>query len=399
MLKKKFNELAIAKAAVAIGALIGLMLFLPMASLDKLDTIIFFTACAVIAGLMDVRLSQGGAVSVDGAVILASTLTLQLPETLFVVTAGTLIVALIRGSWKERGGIGFFVAGKVLTAIAASTVFYAIGGEVGEVDPIRGLPALIAMCGVYFIFDIGMEELSKLKKQIPALKAIVSSARFLFPMYVTFSSLGILLALLYRTMGLWSALFFFLPLGVTRHSFKLFMNIRKVYTNTIKALANAIEAQNPERRGHAERVTELAIAIGRELGFHGKGLELLGHAALLHDIGMLGLEEEVDGELVDHAAVGAEIVEQVEFIKEAADVVRTHHSPYDPERVPIEARVISVASRYDELTEGVAVKGRLSPKQAVDVIREDQGLLYDPKVVRALRSVLRKQGLWRRSTA
>ncbi len=399
MLKKKFNELAIAKAAVVVGGAIGLIIFLPMVSMDKLESIAFFTLCAAIAGLMDVRLSQGGAVSVDGAVIIASVLTLQLPETLLVVTAGTLIVALIKGSWKERGGIGFFVAAKVLTAIAASTAFYALSGEVGEPDPIRGLPALLVMCGVYFIFDIGMEELSKLKKQIPALKVILSSARFLFPMYITFSSLGVLLALLYRTMGLWSALFFFLPLGVTRHSFRLFMNIRKVYTNTIKALANAIEAQNPERRGHAERVTELAVAIGRELGFHGKALELLGHAALLHDIGMLGVEEEVDGEVVDHALVGAEIVGEVEFIKDAADIVRTHHFPYDSERVPLEARIISVASRYDELTEGAGSRKRLGPKQAVDVIREDQGSLYDPKVVRALRSVLRKQGLWRRATA
>ncbi|MCL5291641.1 MAG: HD domain-containing protein [Actinobacteria bacterium] len=394
MLRRKLSELVLIKAIVVILGLIILVVFLPFVWMDKLGlAAIFFVACAVIAGLMDVQLPQGGSVSVDGAVVVASIALLPLPKTLLVVTGGTLIAALIKRSWRNSGGIGFVVTSKSVTATAATAVFYLFRGEIGKIDPIGGFPALFAMSTTYFAFEILMDELSKLRRRVPSLSALASSGKFLFPLYLTFSSLGILLALLYGTMGAWSALFFFLPLVVTRHSFKLYMDIRKVYTNTIKALANTIEAQNPDRRGHAERVAEIATGIAREMGLHGKDLELVGYAALLHDIGMIAVDEEAEKSGVDHAAIGAEIIEKVEFVRDASEMVRMHHASYATNGMTFGACIISVASRFDDLTNDMTIERRLNEAQALAKIKRDQSILYDPKVVRALWSFLSKRGI------
>ncbi|MCL4499193.1 MAG: HD domain-containing protein [Chloroflexi bacterium] len=389
MFWRKFSELALAKVAVIIWGLITLIILLPQVS-SQFTLIFFFAVCMVIAGFMDVQLSQGGSISIDGAVALASIMLLPLPDVLLVIAGGTIISASFQRSWHELGGIGFHVASKVITATVAAGVFHLLRGEVGKVEPIKGLVALIAMCVVYFAIEITMEELSKLKRRTPAFAALWSSAKFLLPLYLTFTSLGILLALLYGTMGPWSALFFFLSLMITRHSFKLYMDIRKAYSNTIKALANTIEAQNPERHGHAERVSDIAAMIGREIGLHGHDLELISYAALLHDIGMIGIED--DAERLDHAHVGAGIIEQVEFIRSTADMVRMHHAPVADD-VPLGARIIGVACTFDELVSNALSENRLTEAQAFGRLRREQGILYDPKVLRALGSILRKQGI------
>jgi len=211
---------------------------------------------------------------------------------------------------------------------------------------------------------------------------------------------------MYRGMGYWSLVIFFLPLLVTRLSFKSFLGIRNVYRKTIEALANAIEAQNPNRHGHGRRVANYSVDIAKEIGVHGRELELIGYAALLHDIGMLGVDEDSLDHLLEqassqsgeapHALIGAEVVEQVDFLKDAADMVRKHHYPIDrlksPDEIPVGARIINVASNFDKLTRSDNPDERLTAYQAISRMKKDQGMKFDPKVVRALIDILRKQG-------
>ena len=181
---------------------------------------------------------------------------------------------------------------------------------------------------------------------------------------------------------------------------------RNVYRKTIEALANAIEAQNPNRHGHGRRVANYSVDIAKEIGVHGRELELIGYAALLHDIGMLGVDEDSLDHLLEqassqsgeapHALIGAEVVEQVDFLKDAADMVRKHHYPIDrlksPDEIPVGARIINVASNFDKLTRSDNPDERLTAYQAISRMKKDQGMKFDPKVVRALIDILRKQG-------
>jgi response regulator RpfG family c-di-GMP phosphodiesterase len=142
------------------------------------------------------------------------------------------------------------------------------------------------------------------------------------------------------------------------------------------------------------------------MGIYGRELELIGYAAILHDIGMLGVDEDSLDQLLEqvssrsgdapHAMIGAEVVEQVDFLFDAADMIRKHHMPYDRIRrqddIKVGSRIINVASHFDKLTRGDVHEERLTSYQALGKIKKEQGIMFDPKVVRALINVLRKQG-------
>src|SRR3989304_6767011 len=126
---------------------------------------------------------------------------------------------------------------------------------------------------------------------------------------------------------------------------------------------------------------------------------------MLHDIGKLGLDvdsfdilldsRDMNPDLAPHAQIGAEILEQVEFLKQYSDVVRKHHLPFVSHRSvdqdhPVEARIIAVANYFDQLTQTRIAERRLSTNQAVARIKKDS-FQFDPKVLRALINVLRRQ--------
>lgn len=152
-------------------------------------------------------------------------------------------------------------------------------------------------------------------------------------------------------------------------------------------------------------MADLAVDVGRELGLHGEKLEGLGYAAMLHDIGKLGLDvdsfdvlldsRKMNPDIAPHAQIGAEILEQVEFLEQYADVVRKHHLPFVSHRAvdqehPIEARIIAVANYFDQLTQTPIAERRLSTNQAVARIKRE-AFQFDPKVLRALIGVLKRQ--------
>ena len=213
------------------------------------------------------------------------------------------------------------------------------------------------------------------------------------------------MAMMYPSMGMWGVWLFGLPLIVVHYSFKLFLDIKNTYKHTISALTRAIQVEDHDQRSHSERVADLAVDIGKELGLHGEKLESLGYAAMLHDIGKLGLDvdsfdvlldsREMNPEIAPHAQIGAEILEQVEFLKQYADVVRKHHLAFVSHRAvnqehPVEARIIAVANYFDQLTQTRIAERRLSTNQAVARIKKE-AFQFDPKVLRALINVLRRQ--------
>ena len=161
------------------------------------------------------------------------------------------------------------------------------------------------------------------------------------------------------------------------------------------------------RKGHAERVMDYSIGIARELGMSGSELEKIAYAALLHDLGKLGLDKDSLDSLLEsksswngespHAIIGAEILEQVDFLCEASRIVRLHHEPFaggniKRDEVPMRARIINVASRYDELTTAESTSERLNLSQAVTKLKKEQGLSYDPQIIRALIGLLQRRG-------
>lgn len=388
-------------------AMLMLVVFVPKFSLAHLVATALFAIAVATSRLLDVQLPQGGKLHIDTAVIIASVLLFPLPDTLAIIVIGVLISNLVKQIRPELGNTMYLLSIKVVAVFLSANLFYILGGRIGKIEPFSGVIALIMLCAAYSLIDLAFDQLTiALNRGTPFTPALISAIKFLSPVYLSLSSLGLLLAIMYKGMGYWSLVLFFFPLLVTRLSFKSFLDIRNIYRKTIEALANAIEAQNQRRHGHGRRVANYSVDIAKELGIHGRELELIGYAALLHDIGMLGVDEDSldhlleqasarDGE-APHALIGAEIVEQVDFLTGAADMIRKHHFPIDKaqrlDEIPVGARIINVASYFDKLTKTEVQEDRLTAYQAISRLKRDQGIRFDPKVVRALISILRKQG-------
>jgi putative nucleotidyltransferase with HDIG domain len=176
-----------------------------------------------------------------------------------------------------------------------------------------------------------------------------------------------------------------------------------IYYQTISSLANALEARDSYTRGHSERVTRIALNIGRRLGVGENEQDVIRQAGLLHDIGKIGitdgvlnkaavLSQEERGEIEHHPQFGNNILGQLKFLKEASKAILHHHERFDgtgypsgligPE-IPLIARIIAVADSWDAMISDRPYRSALGEQEALDELLSNSGTQFDPKVVRA----------------
>ncbi len=183
--------------------------------------------------------------------------------------------------------------------------------------------------------------------------------------------------------------------------YQLYKDLLNSYVDTIKALLKALDARDAITSGHSLRVAEYCNAVAQRLGFstiEKRNLEL---AALLHDVGKIGISEYIlgkPGKLTEqelfmvqkHPEIGEGIINGVEFLKPIISAIRHHHERFDgrgyPDGlsgydIPLASRIISAAETYDVLTAGIPYKDVLSKEQAFDELRRSSGNQLDPEIV------------------
>jgi diguanylate cyclase (GGDEF)-like protein/putative nucleotidyltransferase with HDIG domain len=180
--------------------------------------------------------------------------------------------------------------------------------------------------------------------------------------------------------------------------------IASLNMRTIEALALAIEAKDHTTHTHLQRVRIYAIEIAKEIGLSPDEIEALRAAALLHDIGKLGVPEHIinkPGKLTPeefekmkvHPLVGAEILDRVAFPYPVAPIVRSHHERWDGsgypaglagEEIPIGARILAAVDCLDALASHRQYRPAIPLDQAMRTVKEKSGIWFDPKVVSLL---------------
>ncbi len=178
----------------------------------------------------------------------------------------------------------------------------------------------------------------------------------------------------------------------------------QLFLGSLHMIAEAIDEKDPYTRGHAERVTTYSLAIGRKLGLNDEELERIRIAALLHDVGKIGIDDRVlkkQGMLTDeeynlmkmHPLKGAGIMAPIAEMAESVPGVKYHHEYFGgggyPEglsgdAIPVMARIIGVADTFDAMTTDRCYQPRMPLDEAMDQIRSLSGIRYDPEVVAAL---------------
>jgi HD-GYP domain-containing protein (c-di-GMP phosphodiesterase class II) len=183
---------------------------------------------------------------------------------------------------------------------------------------------------------------------------------------------------------------------------------RELFLGSIRMLAAAIDEKDPYTRGHSDRVAKYSVHVGRQLGLTEEELDRLKIAALLHDVGKIGVDDRVlkkPGALTpeefdimrQHPAKGANIMRPVAQLKDMLPGIELHHENVDGggypyglkgEQIPMMARIIGVADTFDAITTNRPYQSGRGLEEAFEIIRKLAGKKFDPRVVDALEAVI-----------
>lgn len=199
----------------------------------------------------------------------------------------------------------------------------------------------------------------------------------------------------------------------TAENIALYETISENLFSTLRGFVKAVEARDAYTKEHSNRVAEMALALGRELGCSEEELNLLNFAGRLHDIGKIGIRDNIllkPGRLTEeefeiikeHPVIGAMIVSQLGLWDRETQIIRHHHEKYDgsgyPDglkgvAIPFLSRIMSVADAYDAMASDRAYRKKLDLDKVVAIIRDGSGAQFDPRVVDAFLK-LHDEGRW-----
>lgn len=187
----------------------------------------------------------------------------------------------------------------------------------------------------------------------------------------------------------------------------LYENIYHNLLATLYAFVKAIEARDPYTKEHSNRVTRLAIAMAQALGCTDEELEILNVAGMLHDIGKIGIRDEIllkPGRLNDeeyriiqqHPVIGSEILDNLGLWNRERQIVRSHHERFDGngypdklkrEEIPLLARILSVADVYDAIASDRAYRKRMKETEILGIMYSGAGSQFDPELIELFRKL------------
>lgn len=379
----------------------------------------FFSILAIITESLLIPLSSGIAVSVGFAICLAS-----------IVISGPLAGAIVSAigftfrfpKIKGRGYVHLFnlplyktiinISQSIIVSGISGIAYIKTGGILNDDSFVLNLIPIIIMLCIYVLLNsiIVVKFLSILNKR-SFIKAWFEYVKGVIPNTFAVGTLGVIIALAYIGYGTGAVLLFFGPLLLARYSFKLYVDTKQVYLETIQALTKTIEAKDSYTSGHASRVAEYSVKLAKALNLSDKKIENVKTAALLHDIGKIGIDDSILKKpeklsveeyamIKKHPVIGAEILKDVDFLRKVVKIIKYHHERYDGKgypdglkgkEIPIEAYVLSLADVYDAMTTDRPYRPALTKVQALKEIEDNAGTQFEPRAAQAFVQLLKKE--------
>jgi HD domain len=243
------------------------------------------------------------------------------------------------------------------------------------------------------------------RDRAPFLTSLRDEVRSVVALGSAVAATGVLIALAAQVMAWWALPVFCVPLLLTQVSFRRYAVIRATYLQTIRSLSRVTELGGYTETGHARRVSDLSLAVGRELGMHEDELLELEYAALMHDLGQLSLTEPIPGGatiMVDRgeqrriAELGASVIRETGVLGTVAVIVERQADPYrrphetTDETLPLASRIIKVVNAFEDLVPETAEYSRRL--DGIERLRLGMAYDYDPAVVETLARIVGRSG-------
>ncbi len=405
-----------------------------------------FGASDDILGLLAVVALVGGgqalAVELEGGSISVSAVGALAGVSLFGPRAALpLAVAITAVHWSSDripvSRLVFNVGSLCFASLAAAAVF-SVGWPHSPAGQLVTAAAGLAAGAAYFIVNTGLTSAAMALEGHDRWHAVWNERfSWLLPHYVAFGAIGAAIALAYEAIGFLGLAVFVLPLVLMRKTMQAYLGhtqksahklrkaaetirnqnvsleqanrlLKERSTAAMESLSATVDARDAYTAGHSRRVQQLALAIGRELGLSQAELEVLGHAALFHDIGKLAIPDTVllkpacltgsEWTLMQrHAAEGARIIDRLGFLNDAVPAIRHHHEHFDGygypdglagEEIPLGARIIHVADALDSMLTTRTYRGARPAHEALEELGRGSGTQFCPRCVGALTRLL-----------
>ena len=187
-------------------------------------------------------------------------------------------------------------------------------------------------------------------------------------------------------------------------------SLERLSLQMVRTLANTIDAKDSYTNGHSTRVAKYSVMIAKRMGYAGERLEQLQYAAMLHDIGKIGIPREIinkPSRLTDeeyeiiktHPAIGGNILKEISEIPDIAIGARWHHERYDGKgypdglsgtEIPEIARIIGVADSYDAMTSKRSYRGVLPQEVVAGELQKGKGSQFDPQIAEIMLELIRE---------
>jgi diguanylate cyclase (GGDEF)-like protein/putative nucleotidyltransferase with HDIG domain len=184
----------------------------------------------------------------------------------------------------------------------------------------------------------------------------------------------------------------------------------KMFIQSIWGLVQALEAKDPYAKKHSENVTRYAIGIAETMKIAPKQLEVIHRAAMIHDIGKIGIPDAIlskpgiltphERKIIEqHPLIAIRILDKMSFLEQEIAIVRSHHEKWNGQgypdglsntSIPLGARIMAVADTFDALTSNRSYHNSRSVVEAIKILLDSSGYDFDPKVVEAMASWIRK---------
>lgn len=181
----------------------------------------------------------------------------------------------------------------------------------------------------------------------------------------------------------------------------LFNELEQSYETTLDSWSRALDLRDKETEGHTQRVAELTLRIAKKMNFSKEELIHIRRGALLHDIGKLGVPDNIllkPGPLTDeemnfmrqHTKFAYELIYPIEYLRPALSIPTTHHEKWDGsgypgglkgDQIPLAARIFAIVDVYDALTSDRPYRPAWSKEKVIQYIRENSGTHFDPQIV------------------
>lgn len=393
--------------ALAIILLIYLLTNKVKYNFSEMKGLLFFGLVAFLTDAMPVSLPKGGFVAVTVAVIYACIVLFGPGIAALVAIVGIVTSSLLYPKDNPWYKVMFNCAQFTVAAGVSGLLYQFVGGRTWDISLVNIIPLIIAAVTYFGINTTAVTLILAFVHNVSPWGIWIINFRGLASNYITLVPIGFLMAYLYKSSGPLAISIFIIPLLLARYIFKSYIDMREVYLNTLAALVDALDAKDSYTRGHSERVALYAADIARAMKLPEDQVEVIQHMGLLHDVGKIGVHDELltrTGRLAKyefahvqkHTEIGARIIDDIN-LGQAKDYILHHHEKYNGdgypaklrgEQIPLGARIITVADCFDAMTSNRPYREGLDLSQAILEMKRSSGTHFDPHIVEIFTKVL-----------